>query len=149
MPKYVQGAATLRIMQAKQMLQPVPLDETVTVRILIEDAFGRFIDGSLTKEDWESVASALNMALAIDTMVDKSSNKLVINDAMAAMQEVGRNGLATNKRTLDLIRKAVALHHAQLDDITRGQYETAIQYAISQYRKKAYTYKVVDETHEN
>lgn len=148
MGNYVPGRAILAARIKAKSLEKVLPDETVIVQCLIEYAFGEFIAGHPSREDWETVASCLNMAEAIDTVVDKSVQRSVVYDAMGAMQEVGRCGLVPRVDHCDLIRKAVALHHAQLRDITRGQYEAAIQYAISMYRKKVFTYKVNDGRNE-
>jgi hypothetical protein len=124
----IRGASKLADHERARILQPVRI------------AFGKLREGTATEGDWATLASACNVAMAIELQgVVKGLREHLHSTELAlasinkrAQDDEGRYPYALHIAEIEQLETFVTVHAFQLSELCRSEYNKACSYAVAE-----------------
>jgi len=129
----------------------VTANDQLRLKIINHGAMARLNDGAATRQEWDEVCAALNMAQAMAEQGLGAEYLSDINAAMAAHASAGRRSIRWAKMRyegaeLDTVNAAIDVFDAQLEAATVWDVERAHIEVAKRIRNKQFEHKVKETT---
>jgi len=135
--KYKPRARINPLLVVSSNTSPLTQAEKDGVSIAMHNAMYHMVRGEGTKEFWDVVTGSLNLAVILDEQVFMKSHYTQLDLAMQAHCSCGMRFKTGGKfgytgKELQAVNDAIAIHEAQLDNLTFKE----LQYALAETRKR-------------
>lgn len=126
----IEGAGKLPAQERARILQPLQL------------SFSKLREGTGEYRDWAVLASAVNVAMAIELQGVVKGLREHLRSTELALQTInrragddkGRFPYALHLEEIENLRTFVDLHSFQISELSRSEYREAMRYAVAEVR---------------
>lgn len=137
--------ATNTIALAMRRAAKLPQHERAQILRPLQTACSRMCEGIGTHDDWLALASAGNVAMAIELQgivrglrEHLHTTELMLQAVHArAEDDAGAYPYALHLAEIEQLRTFLTVHEFQLQELSRGEYDSAVDYAINEVRSTA------------
>ena len=145
--KYKPRAKLNPLLIVSNNLSPLTQKEKDAVSLAMHNAMYHLVRGGGTRTLWEVVTGSLNLASVLDEQVFMRSHRAPIDLAMQAHCSCGARFKASGKfgytgKELQAVNDAIAIHEAQLDNLTFKELQHAIAETQKRLINRHYRYSV-------